>query len=73
MDVDQISEAFTAYISDVYGAGLVTGWIAVVEWCNTDGEFSAITLKDSTSPPWRLEGLIGAVTELYATEDEEDE
>ena len=72
MDVDQISEAFTAYISDVHGAGLVTGWIAVVEWCNTDGEFMAITLKDTTSPPWRLEGLIGATTNFYETEEEEE-
>lgn len=68
-----VTGALAASIASVHGAGIITGWIAVIEWCNTDGEFSAITLNDATSPPWRLEGLLGAVTDFYAEEEEEDE
>lgn len=68
----QIQEALAAAITEVHGAGIISGWVAVIEWCDTDGAFSAVTLKDENSPPWRLEGLLGAVTNFYEP-DEEDE
>lgn len=75
MEMNSIAEQLAAHISDSHGSGIITGWIAVVEWCDQDGAMSAITVHDDFSPPWRLEGLMTAVTDFYAEpeENEEDE
>lgn len=65
-----IDDALAARISETHGHGFITGWIAIVEWCDSEGNFSAMTLNDPTSPPWRLEGLLTARTEFYETEED---
>lgn len=69
---DPITETMTAHISEHHGSGFITGWVAVVEWCTADGELMAVTLKDQVSPPWRHAGLLTAVSDVYATDVEED-
>lgn len=71
VQIDPVTDALTASIAEIHGPGFITGWIAVIEWCDSDGCFNAVTLNDSTSPPWRLEGLLGAVTDFYAEDEEE--
>ena len=69
---DQVTAAMTARISEGHGSGFITGYVAVIEWCTSDGELLAVTLKDSVSPPWRHAGLLTAVSDVYAADAEED-
>lgn len=69
---DQIAEAMTARISEEHGSGFITGWVAVVEWCNAEGDLLAVTLRDPVSPPWRHAGLLTAVSEVYETAEEDE-
>lgn len=69
---DPIAEAMTVHISEQHGSGFITGWVAVVEWCTSDGDLMAVTLKDPVSPPWRHAGLLTAVSDVYAADVEEE-
>ena len=69
----KISEALTARVIDMYGNGLVTGWVTVVEFCDSNGDLIAVTLHDDVSPPWKLEGLLTAVSDFYGSEDSDEE
>ena len=73
MEDISVNEVFAASIVPHHGPGMVTGWVAIVEYMNTDGELMAVTLRDPVSPPWKLDGLIGAASDFYVTEEEEVE
>jgi hypothetical protein len=73
VDTNPIAEQLAAHISELHGPGIITGWVAVVEWCDHDGRMSAITVQDDFSPPWRLEGLMTAVADFYAEADDVEE
>jgi hypothetical protein len=67
----KIEDALLAYEKESGGDGaLLTGWVVVAEWINTDGEPELTAYAREGMPYWRIDALLEAApNEIIYDED----
>lgn len=68
----QIENAILAYEKESEGEGvLLTGWVVVAEWINTDGEPELSAFAREGLPYWRINALLEAAPYEIIYDDED--
>lgn len=72
----QIDDAVMAYLRETYETpAILTGWVVVAEFMDTDGTPDLAAFASSGMPYWKINGMIEAApNEMeYAYEDEDED
>lgn len=72
-DVEKkLEEAIIAYEKDSGGSGvLLTGWVIVAEWIDSDGEPALSSFAREGMPYWRIDALLEAAPNVIVYDDED--
>lgn len=72
----QIDNAVMTYLREVYeNPAILTGWVIVAEFMNTEGTPDLAAFASAGMPYWKINGMIEAAPHEmeYAYEDEDED